>query len=118
MIAGPFTATIPAGGTGVVLETPPIEGMILEIGLEPTFDQGSSLDITIATKGTSSLIKTLLTLTNFDTALWYPVRQALVGTDGATLSGQYNPISVTDPLVITITGGGAGDQLDVWLEML
>jgi len=118
MIAGPFTATIPAGGTGVVLETAPIEGIVLEIGLKPTFDGGSSMDIAIATKGTSSLTKTLLTLSNFDTALWYPVRQALVGLDGAALSGQYNAVSVSDPLVVTVTGGGAGDQLDVWLELL
>ena len=118
MIAGPFTATIAAGGTGFVLETAPIEGMILEVGLKPTFDEGSSMDITIATKGTSSLAKTILTLSNFDTALWYPVRQALVGLDGVALSGQYNPLSVSDPLVITVTGGGAGDQLDVWLELL
>lgn len=117
MIAGPFTATV-VSGTGVVLETPPIEGIVLEIGLDPTFDQGSSMDITIATKGVSSLVKTLLTLSNFDTALWYPVRQALVGTDGVALSGQYSPLSVSDPLVITITGAGAFDVLDVWLELL
>lgn len=118
MIAGPFTATVLAGQTGVVLETASVEGMVLEIGLEPTFDDGTSMDITIATKGTSSLAKPLLTLSNFDTALWYPIRQALVGTDGTAISGQYNPISVTDPLIITITGAGAGDVLDVWLELL
>jgi hypothetical protein len=118
MIVGPFTATVPAGGTGVVLETAPIEGIVLEIGLEPTFDDGTSMDITIATKGTSSLTKTLLTLSNFDTALWYPVRRALVGTDGVALTGQYSAISVTDPLEITIAGAGAGDQLNVWLELL
>jgi hypothetical protein len=118
MIVGPFIATVPAGGTGVVLETSPIEGVVTEIGLEPTFDDGTSMDITIATKGTSSLTKTLLTLSNFDTALWYPVRQALVGTDGVALTGAYAPISVTDPLLITIAGAGAGDVLNVWLELL
>lgn len=118
MIVGPFTATVPDGGTGVTLETAPVEGLILEIGLEYTFDGGSSMDVTIATKGTSSLAKTLLTLTSADTDTWYPVRQALVGTDGAALSGQYSFFSVTDPLIITVANAGEGDQLDVYLEVL
>ena len=117
MIIGPLTATIVAG-TGIVLETPPIEGVIMEVGLKYTFDQGSSMDVEIATKGTSSLTKTILDLTGADTDAWYPVRVASTGTDGVALSGQYSPVFVTDPLVITVTNGGAGDRLDVWLELL
>ena len=117
MIIGPLTAAI-VSGTGVVLETSQITGLIMEVGLKYTFDQGSSMDVTIATKGTSSLAKTILTLTGADTDAWYPIRQALVGTDGAAISGQYGPMSITDPLIITVANAGAGDQLDVWLEML
>ena len=117
MIAGPFTATIVSGG-GVVLETTPVTGIVMEVGLEYTFDQGSSMDVTIATKGDSSLAKTLLTLTGADTDTWFPIRQALVGTDGSAISGQYGPVSITDPLVITVANGGFGDRLDVWLELL
>lgn len=118
MIAGPFIVTVPA--TEAEVDTGVISGVILEVGIEITLDGGSSMDIAIATKGTTALTKSILTLANATADAWYSPRSALHAVaDGSAISNMYTGgITVHDAINIAVTGAGAGDQLRVWFLVL
>ena len=119
MITGPYTVTIAAGQTSANLDTGLISGIILDVGIRITLDGGSSLDITIATKGQSSLAQTVIALENSTADAWYRPRALLHDTAGAEITGQYNGgITVHDVINIAVAGGGAGDVLEVWFTVL
>ena len=120
MIAGPFIVTIPAGATEAEVDTGVIIGFILEVGIEITLDNGSSLDIAIATKGTTALTKPILTLANATADAWYSPRTAQHAVaDGSAISNMYTAgIAVQDAINIAVTGAGAGDELKVWFLVL
>ena len=115
-LVGPFTVQVGEyPNTDAELITSPVQGVITDVGLKYTFDEGSSLDIDIVTGGNVGPAQDVLHLSGSNTDGWYHPRVALQDTNGGDLTGQNtNGIPVYDTVSIAISNGGAGDRLDVW----
>jgi hypothetical protein len=120
MIVGPYSLTVGAyPDTDASLDTERIDGVIMAVGVRITLDGGSSVDLAIATKGVSSLTVPILTLANATADAWYQPRAAVHGVaDGSAIAGQYAPLTVDDVIDIAVSGGGAGDVVEVWFLLL
>lgn len=115
-LVGPFEVVIgDYPDTSADLDTSVLRGVITDVVLKHTFDNGTSMDIAITTSGDTLPSKDILGISGSNTDAWYAVREQLVDTDGAALTDLYNAgVTVYDSVNIAISNGGAGDKLQVW----
>lgn len=92
-----------AAGSGKTVR--PVSGLVLAVNLKYTTQPGT-VDVTVATQDAPTI--TPLTVSNANTDKWFFPRQLMGGTNGADLTGVYEPIPVADHLVITVAQGNAG----------
>lgn len=119
-LIGPLAVIIPDyPATEAELDTSVIQGVLLGIGLRYTFEGGSSLDVTLATKGNTSLTKDILQLTGANTDGWFNVREPICDVLGSAIASQYAAgVAVFDQINIAIANGAGGDKLEVWFLVL
>lgn len=104
------TVTVTVAGTagsatGSAKSTRAVEGRVLAVHLDYTTQPGTA-DVTVATQSAPAL--TILTVNNAATDGWFFPRQLMDGTDGADLTGVYEPLLVSDHLLVSVAGGDPG----------
>lgn len=115
-IMGPFTVQVDDyPDTDAELTTPVIRGVITDVVLKHTFDDGSSMDIAITTTGDTLPTEDILGLSGSNTDGWYHVRALIHNPQGAEQADLFTSgISVFDSVNIAVSNAGGGDRLDVW----
>lgn len=112
------TVTDAAGSAaGSAKTAQPISGRVLAVHLDYT-TQPATADVTLATQGAPTL--TVLTVSNANTDAWFFPRQLMDGTNGADLTGIYEPLPVDDHLVVSVAQGDPGSVVAtiLWTDEL
>lgn len=118
-IIGPFTLSVEYPSTEAELDTSVIRGVILAIGLRYTFGEGSSMDVSIATKGETMPTQGILSLTGANTDGWFNVRETIADVNGDAVADQYGAgVAVYDVMNIAIANANDNDTLEVWFKVL
>ncbi len=103
-----------AAGSGKTAR--PVEGRVLAVHLDYT-SQPATTDVTLATQNAPAL--TVLTVSNANADAWFFPRQLMDGTNGADLTGIYEPLAVSDHLVVNVAQGDPGSVVAtiLWDDM-
>jgi len=103
-----------AGTAGIAVgagsSTRPASGRIRAVYIDYT-TQPATCDVTVATKGSSHPVQTILTRTNSGTDGWFYPRALMGDTAGANLTAIYDALPVDDQLTVTVAQGDAGSVL-------
>lgn len=104
------TVTVTVAGsagsaTGSAKTVRAVEGRVVAVHLDYT-TQPATTDVTLATANAPVL--TVLTVGDANADGWFFPRQLMDGTNGADLTGVYEPLPVADNLTVSVAQGDPG----------
>jgi len=116
-LVGPYNTGKAVGVDGAAtinIDIKRLTGCVRGVGVKYNGDKPATADLIIKGKGTTSLTKPILTVTNGNTDSWFFPHEVIDGVDGAAVAGTYTPVYIDDVVNIELKESNTDDTVDVW----